>query len=111
MPRPWRKFVPRPINWRWDIVSETFVRLQIRLGEESMSTCMSELAQLDVDLNSIQDEILSQWSTASVQVMAAFLDRLKKVKRERNIIERQSDTINASIKLMYQRGRLRGWRL
>jgi hypothetical protein len=111
MPRPWSKFVPRPLNWRWDIVSESFVRYQIARGEDSRQTCLMEQSKLGADVRAIQDRIVSNWSTAKVQEMRSYYHELTSIKKEWNAINRQLLVIEENLELMRKRGKQRGWKL
>lgn len=79
-------FIPNVDHWKWNLVSPTFVKLQLSRANMSYDETTNALDNLDADTMKIQQEIRGQWAGANVQVMRAFEERLKKIGGERKRI-------------------------
>lgn len=104
-------YVPRPNDWNWKAISQTFVELQLAKGRKSYVVLDQDLALLNDDMHKIELEIRAKWAEASVQVMRAFEARAKEIRRERKRIAYLQLLLRQSIDQILERGSLRGWKL
>jgi len=111
MPKRLHYRVPEVSFWKSDVVSESFIRVQLKLARNTHNDTDKDLANLDADILAVQQEIRAKWASANVQVMRGFEQRLRQIKIERRYLFFIRKRLENAIDAMLGIGDHRGWKL
>lgn len=95
-------YIPQWRMWNWKTVSPVFVSLQLSRARRSYRETEGALLILDSDVTKIQQEIRGVWANANVQMMRAFLARLKEIQKERKRVNFVRIKLRESIEAMLE---------
>lgn len=104
-------YIPNVDFWKWELISEQFVKLQLARARESYVQIDGAIRLLDVDRANVEREIRSVWAVANVQHMRAYQSRFKEIAKERKRLHYLRMKLETVINRMLSEGKKYRWTL